>query len=265
MTTVPFEPRRFRSTATYYSRFRVPYPDALIERVAGRIGLRPGDRLLDLGCGPGQIGIAFARLAGADVTGLDPEPEMLDAAREGAAAAGIRAEFILGSSYDLGPAYGPLKMTAMGRSFHWMDRAATLAMLDKLTEPGGTVVLFGDRHISASPAWREAVDSVSEHLSPEEMRSERQFRRGPDFGKHEEFLLRSAFRNLERIGIVVERTIDADEIVGRAFSMSVTSPQALGGRTMQFEQTLRNELAALSPDGKFTEIVESNALIAFRD
>ncbi|MFB2607084.1 class I SAM-dependent methyltransferase, partial [Rhizobium phaseoli] len=48
-------------------------------------------------------------------------------------------------------------------------------------------------------------------------------------------------------------------------SMSVTSPQALGGRTMQFEQTLRNELAALSPDGKFTEIVESNALIAFRD
>ncbi|MET3758695.1 putative RNA methylase [Rhizobium binae] len=60
MTTVPFEPRRFRTTAAYYGRFRVPYPDALIERVITRTGLRPGDRLLDLGCGPGQIGIAFA-------------------------------------------------------------------------------------------------------------------------------------------------------------------------------------------------------------
>ncbi|MBX4927466.1 class I SAM-dependent methyltransferase [Rhizobium binae] len=265
MTTVPFEPRRFRTTAAYYSRFRVPYPDALIERVITRTGLHPGDRLLDLGCGPGQIGIAFARIAGADVTGLDPEPEMLEAARENAAKAGVRIEFILGSSYDLGPAFGPLRMTAMGRSFHWMDRVATLAMLDKLTEAGGTVVLFGDRHISASPAWREAVDSVSEHLSPEEMRTQRQFRRGPGFGKHEEFLLRSAFRTLERIGIVVERTINADEIVGRAFSISVTSPQALGGRTMEFEKTLRNELATLAPDGKFTEIVEANALIAFRD
>ncbi len=155
MTTVPFEPRRFRTTAAYYSRFRIPYPDALIERVTARTGLRPGDRLLDLGCGPGQIGIAFARLAGADVTGLDPEPEMLDAARESAAAAGIHAEFVLGSSYDLGPAFGPLKITTMGRSFHWMDRAATLATLDRLTEPEGAVILFGDRHISASPGWRD--------------------------------------------------------------------------------------------------------------
>ena len=265
MTTIPFEPRRFRTTAAYYSRFRIPYPDVLIERVTARTGLRPGDRLLDLGCGPGQIGIAFASLAGADVTGLDPEPEMLAAAREEATAAGVDVKFVLGSSYDLGPDFGPLKMTAMGRSFHWMDRAATLAMLDTLTEPGGAVVLFGDRHISASPAWREAMERLSEHFSPERIRTERQLRHGPNWIKHEEFLLRSAFRNLERIGIVAERVIYADEIVGRAFSMSASSPQALGDRTMEFEQALRNELATLSPDGKFTEIVESNALIAFRN
>ncbi|NEJ25122.1 methyltransferase domain-containing protein [Rhizobium leguminosarum] len=265
MTTIPFEPRRFRTTAAYYSRFRVPYPDTLIERVTARTGLRPGDRLLDLGCGPGQIGIAFARLGGADVTGLDPEPEMLEAAREDAAAAGVAVKFVLGSSYDLGFAFGPLKMTTMGRSFHWMDRAATLTMLDTLTEPGGAVALFGDRHISSSPAWREAMERLSERFSPERMRTERQLRHGADWIKHEEFLLRSPFRNLERIGIVTERVIDADEIIGRAFSMSVTSPHALGDRTMEFEQALRNELATLSPDGKFTEIVESNVLIAFRD
>ena len=82
MTIVPFEARRFRTTADYYSRFRVPYPDRLIERVADRTGLKPGERVLDLGCGPAPLGVAFARLAGADVIGVDPEPEMLDVARK---------------------------------------------------------------------------------------------------------------------------------------------------------------------------------------
>lgn len=75
MTIVPFDAHRFRTTAAYYSRFRVPYPDKLIERVTERTGLKPGERVLDLGCGPGPLGVAFARLAGSDVIGVDPEPE----------------------------------------------------------------------------------------------------------------------------------------------------------------------------------------------
>ncbi len=47
--------------------------------------------------------------------------------------------------------------------------------------------------------------------------------------------------------------------------MSVTSPQVLGERTEEFEAAFRSELAALSPDGTFTEIVEGHAMIAFRD
>ena len=33
----------------------------------------------------------------------------------------------------------------MGRSFHWMDRAATMAALDALVSPGGAVALFDDK------------------------------------------------------------------------------------------------------------------------
>lgn len=264
MTIVPFEARRFRTTADYYSRFRVPYPDRLIERVSERTGLTPGERVLDLGCGPGPLGVAFARLADADVTGIDPEPEMLDAARENAAEAGVNIHFIQGSSYDLGPELAPLKLAVMGRSFHWMDRPATLAALDKLIVTGGAVVLFSDRHITATPDWRDVLRQLSETYSPEKS-AERQLRHGPEFGPHEAILLRSSFRNLERIGIVRERVIGTEDIIGRAFSMSVTSPQALGDKTQEFEAAFRNELAALSPEGAFTEIVEGHALIAFRD
>jgi 2-polyprenyl-3-methyl-5-hydroxy-6-metoxy-1,4-benzoquinol methylase len=264
MTTIPFEARRFQSTAAYYLRYRVPYPDTLISRIAERSGLKAGDHVLDLGCGPGQLGIAFARLAGAEVTAMDPESEMLEAATEGAKEAGVNITIRQGSSYDLGPDLGKLHLTVMGRSFHWMDRPATLDALDKLIEPGGAVVLFHDKAVLATPDWRSVVERLAETYAPERHVS-RLLRKSKEWLPHEAMLLHSPFRNLERIGIVFERQLDIDDIIGRVYSMSGTSPQALGDKADEFERLLRAELQALSPDGKVTEIVESAGLLAFRD
>jgi hypothetical protein len=46
---VPYEPRRFAGTAAFYERYRLGYPDRLIARLAGLVGLKPGDAVLDLG------------------------------------------------------------------------------------------------------------------------------------------------------------------------------------------------------------------------
>jgi SAM-dependent methyltransferase len=46
-------------------------------------GVRPGDRVLDVGSGSGIVAIAAAR-RGARVTGVDPTPELLEKARENA-------------------------------------------------------------------------------------------------------------------------------------------------------------------------------------
>ncbi len=264
MITVPFEARRFQSTAAYYLRYRIPYPDRLITRVAERSGLKPGGHVLDLGCGPGQLGIAFARLQGAAVTAMDPEPEMLAEAALGAKMAGVDINIRQGSSYDLGPDIGKLHLCVMGRSFHWMDRRATLEALDGLIEPGGAVVLFHDKSILAEPDWREILEPLAEIYSPER-HADRQLRKSKEWSPHEAMLLASPFRNLERIGIVSEYARDIEEIVGRVFSMSSTSPQALGDKTADFEAALREKLLAAAPDGKFKEIVEANGLLAFRD
>src|SRR5579872_904422 len=95
-----FEPRRFRSTVPYYARFRLAYPDSLIPRVIDLAALRPGDRVMDLGCGPGLLAIAFAK-AGMKVVAVDPEPEMLAAARATASEAKACIETRIGSSFDL--------------------------------------------------------------------------------------------------------------------------------------------------------------------
>ena len=257
-----FDPHRFQSTVPYYMRYRVPYPDPLIAGVAESCGVVRGSPVLDLGCGPGQLAVAFARL-GAAVTALDPEPGMLAAAREHAAAAGATVKIIEGSSYDLRPALGRFRLVTMGRAFHWMDREATLALLDRMIEPDGALALFGDRRIETRQAdWRALLDRLQEEFVPARA-AERRTRKQTE-SPDEVVLLRSAFCALERRGAILSRRLSADDVVGRAYSSSTTSPAALGGGQPAFERALREGLGRLSPAGEFRELVEIYALIAKR-
>jgi SAM-dependent methyltransferase len=56
------------------------------------LGLRPGQRVLDVGCGPGRHAVALAR-AGLAVTGVDVSRKFLDIAADAARAAGVSAAF----------------------------------------------------------------------------------------------------------------------------------------------------------------------------
>ena len=102
-----YEPRRFRTTVPYYARFRLNYPPALIARVLEIVGLKPGDRAMDLGCGPGLLAIPFAR-AGLKVTAVDPEPEML-AAAEASAREAADERFGAGGALALMNTFRPLE------------------------------------------------------------------------------------------------------------------------------------------------------------
>jgi hypothetical protein len=52
-----YDPRRFRTTVPYYTRYRLGYPPALVDRVSQIAGLGRGDSVMDLGCGPGARSI----------------------------------------------------------------------------------------------------------------------------------------------------------------------------------------------------------------
>jgi hypothetical protein len=57
---------------------------------------------------------------------------MLQAAAENAKRNGVAIRIVLGSSDELDPAFGAFHLAAIGRAFHWMDRARTLERLDRL-------------------------------------------------------------------------------------------------------------------------------------
>lgn len=254
------EARRFESTVPFYARYRLGYPARLIERVIALTGLKPGDAVLDLGAGPGLLAVPFAA-AGMHVTAADPQPAMLDAAREAARAAGVTLTFWLGGSEDLTPEMGPYRLVTMGRSFHWMDRAATLARLDRLVVPAGAIALFHDEHPeTVENRWLGLLREVSNRYGrgDEPHVAERKSR---EYRTHESLLLDSSFNVLEGVSVVIRKPITVDEIVGRAFSMSTCSPEKLGRRMGDFESELR---AKLSTEGNLTEIAALVALVARR-
>jgi ubiquinone/menaquinone biosynthesis C-methylase UbiE len=248
---------RFASTVTFYERYRLGYPGRLIARVAGLVGLKPGDAVLDLGCGTGMLAISFARL-GMAVTALDPEPEMLAAAQSAAQAARVAVAWIQGGSHDLAVGMGPFRLVVMGRSFHWMDRTATLDMLDRIVTPDGGVALFHDAHPPVEEnGWFKTLCDV-----------QNKYRQGraPRGGhrRYEPFLFASAFSQLEGLSVTVRQALTTNDIVGRAFSMSTCSPERLGARQQEFAARLSADLRELSPDGKFIEVAELVAVLARR-
>lgn len=79
--------------------------DRTVAHLAGALGIGAGNRLLDLGCGPGLYAHRFAAL-GAAVTGIDLSPGSIAYAREAADAANLRIDYRVGD-YTRDPLGGP--------------------------------------------------------------------------------------------------------------------------------------------------------------
>jgi predicted RNA methylase len=81
---------RFASTASLYEHLRPPYPSEFFRSVARKLDLSRESRLIDLGTGPGLLALGFGPYVGR-VVGVDPEPEMIEAARCRAASRSLQS------------------------------------------------------------------------------------------------------------------------------------------------------------------------------
>ena len=102
---------------------------------------------------------------------------------------------------------GPFALVAMGRSFHWMDRAATLAMLDRIVTPDGGVALFHDTHPPVEEnGWfkilRDVQDKFGRAAAPHVMERKGGHRR------YEPFLFASAFTELDGLSVTIRKDAD---------------------------------------------------------
>ncbi len=101
----------------------------------------PGQRVLDIGCGTGTLAIELKRaVPGADVVGLDADPEMLKRAEAKASEAGTEIRFDEGYSTDLPYEDGSFDRVLSTLFFHHLDpgpKRRTVEEIARVLRPGG--------------------------------------------------------------------------------------------------------------------------------
>jgi ubiquinone/menaquinone biosynthesis C-methylase UbiE len=254
---------RFATTVPLYEELRPAYPPEFFRDVAQRLKLTKTQTLIDLGTGPGLLALGFAPYVGS-ITGVDPEPAMLAAAKAAAARAGEPLALIEGRAEDLAGDIGAFDVVTIGRALHWMDREATLARLERLVAPAGAIVVCssGSAADGRNP-WREAYNNARRGWSEAGLWSES----GQSGRTHREldgFFRGTRFRVADRITVETSRVVSVRDLARRVLTFSSSSPGVLGNRTEAMLRDVEARLFRYSREGFVTEIVVATAQLARR-
>jgi ubiquinone/menaquinone biosynthesis C-methylase UbiE len=216
--------------------------------------------VLDLGTGPGFLAFDFAPYA-ASVIGVDPEPAMLQVARETAAHSGVDVTFIESTAEALPDTIGRFRLVTIGRAFHWMDRARVLDKLDTLIESGGAIALFQESYpnVPANAWYAPYLATLDRHAVRDPAKPITSGRQD-----HEAVLLESAFAHLERISVLEARRTSVEALVRRALSFGRVYHADDGAQPARLARQVREGLEAFAKDGFVEEVLEGTALIAQR-
>ncbi len=143
-----------------------------------RLNLKPGMKVLDVACGTGNLAIPAAK-TGAEVTGIDIAPNLIDQAKVRAAAEGVRADFEVGDAESMPYEDNTfdLTMTMFGAMFAPRPDV-TAAELLRVTKSGGLVAMAnwtpeaftgqmfkaGAKHVPPPPGMPSPVQWGSEDI-----------------------------------------------------------------------------------------------------
>lgn len=126
-----------------YDRYVAPHEEQLADEALGLVGLKPGERFLDVAAGTGGLSLPAAR-RGAKVLATDWSPAMIEQFRARARAEGLTdAEGRVMDCHALDLEEGTFDVT--GSQFGVMlvpDQSRALREMVRVTKPGGRVLLI---------------------------------------------------------------------------------------------------------------------------
>ncbi|MGV9821206.1 class I SAM-dependent methyltransferase [Nocardia xishanensis] len=158
------------------SAFALGRGRALDAELVARSGAAPGDRVLDIGCGPGDLARALAARVGpaGEVVGRDPSPQMV--AYAAARTKEPNCHFELGPAQTLDRADSSFDVVTCTFVMHHIpeaQREAALAHMYRVLRPGGRLlladthptgrVLSGAIRVMSRFAARRTHDSAADH------------------------------------------------------------------------------------------------------
>ncbi len=140
-----------------YDSSRLGYADEVYDLLVS-FGLRPGARVLDIGCG---TGLASGPLIDNhfDVTGIDPSESMLEHARRHFPSATWRT----GRAEAVPFAEDTFDVAISAQVFHKVDRTAAMEEIVRVLKPGGITAIWW-KHLMGDDAAKVLRDEAAREL-----------------------------------------------------------------------------------------------------
>jgi ubiquinone/menaquinone biosynthesis C-methylase UbiE len=157
----------FRAAADMYERFVGRYAPALSAALIEAVGIEPGDRLLDVGCGPGGLAAGLAEVVGAEnVCAVDPSEPFVAICRARLPGADVRiaaAEELPFEDDSFDGAFAQLVVNFMS------DAELGVGEMKRVVKPGGAVAVCTWDYADGMTMLRAYWDAARE-VAPDEAR-----------------------------------------------------------------------------------------------
>lgn len=130
----------FNEVAVEYDRNRPAYPDALVDRACEVAGIGDGERVLEIGCGTGQLTRSLLA-RGLRVTALEPGEQLIGMAEENLRDAGD-VEFVHARFEDVQLPRDSYDAVFSASAIHWVDPELSWRKIADALAPKGTLALI---------------------------------------------------------------------------------------------------------------------------
>lgn len=136
----------FDEVAELYDRVRPDYPAELFDRLAEAAGLRPGSRVLEIGCGTGQATVPLAE-RGYEIVAVELGPSMATVARRNLAR--FDTVEVVTADFETWPVPAePFDVVFCATAFHWIDPAVRVLKSARALRPGGVLAVVMTEHVA---------------------------------------------------------------------------------------------------------------------
>ena len=260
-------PELFSGTCKYYAKYRPGIPSEVINVIVKHFNIKPNDRILDIGCGTGQVALAMERKC-KEMVCMDSDPEMLRQAKRDTKNSKIKLVWVNRDAKDLRDIkkeMGTFKIAMICRAFHWMNQQQVLRDLDSLIDKDGGIAVFGDWSIWTGPeVWQRAVkEVVQKYLGRERRAGNKTFKQSDE--RWEYTIACSSFKFIKIQQVSIVRNWDIKSITGWLFSSSFARPDYFGNQLPAFKRDIKNTLLSLNPKGVFQEQASFSIVLAGRE
>jgi SAM-dependent methyltransferase len=162
----------FDSVAQDYQQARPGYPEALYEALIRQAGLRPGNRLLEIGCATGKATLPLAR-RGFLITCVELGPALAATASQNLAAfEGVNVVEANFETWQPAQAAARFDLVFAATAWHWPDPALKYRRAWQHLRPGGHLAVWDATHVVPAggdpffASLQDVYDEIGEGMPP---------------------------------------------------------------------------------------------------